>query len=184
MTPRRDSKWWGWGDPAIVPELDDEALATLRERIGELEPWPLAAELEDFELPAAEPLPPALVEAVGEASVFTSTEDRLRHATGCGYADLARLRGGRLDAAPDAVVLPADADGAATRARRSAPPRASPSSPSAAAPASSAGSSRCVGPTASDQPRPGPAARRRGRPALAHRHASAPACAAPRPRRR
>ncbi len=25
----------------------------LRERIGELEPWPLAAALEDFELPAA-----------------------------------------------------------------------------------------------------------------------------------
>ncbi len=33
----------------------------------------------------------------------------LRHATGCGYADLARLRGGRLDAAPDAVLLPQDA---------------------------------------------------------------------------
>ena len=41
--PARDSKWWGWGDPAIAPELDAEALAVLRERIGELEPWPLAA---------------------------------------------------------------------------------------------------------------------------------------------
>ena len=49
--PRRDSKWWGWGDPAIEPELDDEALAALRERIGELEPWPRAAELEGFALP-------------------------------------------------------------------------------------------------------------------------------------
>jgi alkyldihydroxyacetonephosphate synthase len=108
--PRRDSKWWGWGDPAVKPELDGEALATLRERVGELEPWPLAAELERFELPEAQALPQALVEAVGEANVFTDTEDRVRHATGCGYADLARLRGGRLDAAPDAVLLPADAD--------------------------------------------------------------------------
>jgi alkyldihydroxyacetonephosphate synthase len=109
LKPRRDSKWWGWGDPAVEPELDGEAMATLRERVGELEPWPLAAELDRFELPEAEPLPPALIEAVGEVNVFDSSEDRVRHATGCGYADLARLRGGRLDAAPDAVLLPADA---------------------------------------------------------------------------
>ncbi|HET6570796.1 MAG TPA: FAD-binding oxidoreductase, partial [Solirubrobacterales bacterium] len=110
MNPRRDSNWWGWGDPGVEPRLDDAALATLRERVGELEPWPLAAELERFELPAAEPLPRALIDAVGEANVFAGAEDRLRHATGRGYADLARLRGGRLDAAPDAVLLPPDAD--------------------------------------------------------------------------
>lgn len=109
-SPRRDSKWWGWGDPGIEPKLDDEALATLREHVGKLESWPLAAELDGFELPEAQPLPASLVEAVGEANVFTSTEDRVRHATGCGYTDLARLRGGRLEAAPDAVLLPADAD--------------------------------------------------------------------------
>ena len=109
-SPRRDSKWWGWGDPAVEPELDDAALGVLRERIGELEPWPLAAELDRFELPEAEPLPPSLVGAVGEANVFSGVEDRIRHATGCGYADLARLRGGRLDAAPDAVLLPGDAN--------------------------------------------------------------------------
>ncbi len=108
--PRRDSKWWGWGDPSIEPELDGEALAMLRERVGELDETPLAAELDRFELPEAESLPPALVEAVGEGNVFNSAEDRIRHATGCGYADLARLRGGRLEAAPDAVLLPADAD--------------------------------------------------------------------------
>jgi alkyldihydroxyacetonephosphate synthase len=108
--PRRDSKWWGWGDPAVEPELDEAALATLRERIGELEAAPLVADLEEFELPEAQPLPPALIEAAGEDAVFAGTEDRVRHATGCGYADLARLRGGRLDAAPDAVLLPADSD--------------------------------------------------------------------------
>jgi alkyldihydroxyacetonephosphate synthase len=110
MTPRRDSKWWGWGDPAVAPALDDEALGVLRERIGELEPWPLAASLENFALPAAEALPAALTEAVGAASVFTSQEDRLRHASGRGYADLARMRRGSLDAAPDAVVMPPDAE--------------------------------------------------------------------------
>jgi alkyldihydroxyacetonephosphate synthase len=110
VTPRRDSKWWGWGDPAIEPGLDAEALAVLRERIGELEPWPLAGSLEEFPLPAAQPLPPALTEAVGSGAVFASAEDRLRHATGCGFVDLARLRSARLEGAPDAVVMPPDAD--------------------------------------------------------------------------
>ncbi|HYG95707.1 MAG TPA: FAD-binding oxidoreductase [Solirubrobacterales bacterium] len=109
MRPRRDAKWWGWGDPSIEPELDAAALAVLRERIGELEPWPLARALEQVELPGAEPLPQALVEAVGEENVFTADEDRLRHATGRGYVDLARLRNGALEAAPDAVAMPADA---------------------------------------------------------------------------
>jgi alkyldihydroxyacetonephosphate synthase len=108
--PRRDSNWWGWGDPAISPELDAEALAVLRERIGELEPWPLERRLEDFGLPEAEPLPAALADVVGSEATFTGHEDRLRHARGSGYADLARMRGGGLDAAPDAVVMPADAD--------------------------------------------------------------------------
>jgi alkyldihydroxyacetonephosphate synthase len=108
--PRRDSKWWGWGDPSGAPELDRAALATLRERVGELRPSPRVAELEDFELPEAEPLPQALIDAVGEENVFSGAEDRIRHATGCGYADLARLRSGRLEGAPDAVLLPGDAD--------------------------------------------------------------------------
>jgi alkyldihydroxyacetonephosphate synthase len=110
MTPRRDSKWWGWGDPTNEPELDPAAQGVLRERIGDLEPWPLAAELDRFDLPEAQPLPQKLIDAVGEANVFTGAEDRIRHATGCGYADLARLRCGQLEAAPDAVLLPGDAD--------------------------------------------------------------------------
>jgi alkyldihydroxyacetonephosphate synthase len=93
----------------IVPELDGPALETLRERIGELRPASPLPELAGFDLPLAEALPPALIEAVGEENVFTAAEDRLRHAAGCGYVDLARLRSGKLDAAPDAVVLPADA---------------------------------------------------------------------------
>ena len=104
MTPRRDAKWWGWGDPSAAPTLDDEALRVLRERIGEPEAWPLARGLEEFELPGA------LVEAAGEENVFSGDEDRLRHATGRGYADLARMRNGALEAAPDAVVMPPDVE--------------------------------------------------------------------------
>lgn len=107
--PRRDAKWWGWGDPGVAPTLDDEALGALRERIGELEGWPLARSLEGFGLPAAQGLPRALVEAVGEENVFVGDEDRLRHAVGRGYVDLARLRNGALEAAPDAVLLPRSA---------------------------------------------------------------------------
>jgi alkyldihydroxyacetonephosphate synthase len=94
----------------VEPSLDSEALAVLRERIGELDPWPLARALEDFQLPPAEALPQAVIDAVGEANVFAGDEDRLRHATGCGYADLARLRSGALEGAPDAVLVPADAE--------------------------------------------------------------------------
>ena len=110
MKPRKDAKWWGWGDPSVEPGLDDAALGVLRERIGELEPWPLARSLEEIQLPASEPLPAALVEAVGEENVFRGDEDRLRHATGRGYVDLARLRNGALEAAPDAVVMPPEAE--------------------------------------------------------------------------
>ena len=108
--PRRDSNWWGWGDPSVSPELDAEALGVLRERIGELEAWPLARSLENFELPPVESLPAALTDAVGAVNVFSSKEDRLRHASGRGYVDLARMRAGTLAAAPDAVVMPADAE--------------------------------------------------------------------------
>jgi alkyldihydroxyacetonephosphate synthase len=110
MTPRRDAKWWGWGDSSVEPHLDEEAQGVLRERIGALDPWPLARELSEVRLPPAEALPQALVEAVGEGNVFTTDEDRLRHSTGSGFVDLARLRNGTLENAPDAVVMPANAE--------------------------------------------------------------------------
>jgi alkyldihydroxyacetonephosphate synthase len=116
--PRRDSKWWGWGDPGVSPELDAEARSALTERIGGLTPSPRPVELDELVLPDPQPLPDALLEAVGAEAVFTSSEDRIRHAAGSGYVDLVRLRGGRLEAAPDAVLLPADA-GAVRRALES-----------------------------------------------------------------
>ena len=168
-SPRRDSKWWGWGDPSIAPELDGPALETLRERIGELRAASPPPELDDFELPPAQALPPALIEAVGEENVFTAAEDRLRHATGCGYVDLARLRSGRLDAAPDAVAAAGRRRRGETRSgalrdggRCGRPLRRWHQR-------GRRGRAAARRPRAPDQPRPGAPARRRGRPPLAHR---------------
>jgi alkyldihydroxyacetonephosphate synthase len=110
-SPRRDAKWWGWGDPAVTPELDGAALATLKERVGDLLPAPRSlSEATQVELPEAEELPATVIEAAGAENVYSSAEDRVRHATGRGYADLARLRSGRLEAAPDAVLLVSDGE--------------------------------------------------------------------------
>ncbi len=91
-------------------------------------------------------------------------EDRVRHAAGKGYADLAGCRSGSLEAAPDAVVLPGDggevgrgARGLRRRGRRGrAVRRRHQRRRRRRAPARRA--------RAPDQPRPGAAAGRRGRP--------------------
>ena len=98
-------KWWGWGDPARRIELGTEALGTLRAELGKAEPAVRPA-LEEVALPAARPVPKAVVDAVGPDAVLSGAEERLRRAAGRGYPDLVRLRSGRLDEAPDAVVLP------------------------------------------------------------------------------
>jgi alkyldihydroxyacetonephosphate synthase len=99
-------KWWGWGDPARRSELGAEALAMLRSELGEAEPAPRAP-LEQVTLPAPEHLPEAIAQVVGQQAVLADREARLRRAAGRGYPDLIRLREGRLDRAPDAVVQPA-----------------------------------------------------------------------------
>jgi alkyldihydroxyacetonephosphate synthase len=102
-------KWWGWGTADRRLPLPDGALAMLRSELGELDPGP-RVELDQVSLPPARPLPAAVVDAAGDA-LATGDEDRIRHAAGRSYPDLVRLRSGRLDAAPDAVALPADAAG-------------------------------------------------------------------------
>jgi alkyldihydroxyacetonephosphate synthase len=106
--PRRDTKWWGWGRRSSSGGLGEGAEKMLVGLFGPLERQSPPA-MSDVRLPAAEPLPGAIEEAVGRDRVFSGEEDRLRHAAGQGYADLVRKRSGRLDAAPDAVVVPADA---------------------------------------------------------------------------
>jgi alkyldihydroxyacetonephosphate synthase len=106
-SPRRDTKWWGWGAAEKRIELSEGAVSLLAELTGGAREAPAPA-LEEVRLPAATPLPAAVTEAVGAEGVFAAPEDRIRHATGQSYPDLVRRRSGRLDEAPDAVLAPSD----------------------------------------------------------------------------
>jgi alkyldihydroxyacetonephosphate synthase len=101
-------KWWGWGDPDKRVSLSEGALAMLRSEVGAAEPAARVG-LEEVALPEPRPLPEAVRAAVDPSSILTAHEQRVRRAAGKSYPDLVRLRSGRLAAAPDAVVMPADA---------------------------------------------------------------------------
>ena len=101
-------KWWGWGDPERRVELPGTAVSAVRAELG------VAADaagepvsIGQVSLPDARPLPDAVRSAAGE--LLDGADDRIRHATGRSYPDLVRLRTGRLDHAPDAVLRPSDA---------------------------------------------------------------------------
>src|SRR5207237_8901912 len=98
----RDTKWWGWGAPDHQPQIDARALKLLGAEIGELASWRRPESIEDLKLPAAEPLPGGIEAAVGAANLLAGHEDRVRHATGSGYVDLARRRSAHLADAPGA----------------------------------------------------------------------------------
>ncbi|MEX0621312.1 MAG: FAD-binding oxidoreductase [Solirubrobacterales bacterium] len=106
MTPelRRDTRWWGWGDPAESTELSVRAERLLAERGIEVSESRRIRPLTEVELPEAEALPGALLDVAGTSNVSTSHEDRLRHSGGQSYADLIERRSGVLSIAPDAVV--------------------------------------------------------------------------------
>jgi alkyldihydroxyacetonephosphate synthase len=111
----------------------------LRDVLGAAEPAERVS-IEQVGLPEARPIPDSVVATVGADAVLDSTEQRIRRAAGKSYPDLVRMREGRLPAAPDAVVMPADRLSSSRRCSRPAPVSASPWSRSAAAPASSAAS--------------------------------------------
>ena len=100
----------GWGDPARRTGLPPHAIGFLRAELGASAPT----------LPAGPPplVPSRLPDdvgrelraAVGPEHVLLDNDSRLLRAAGRSYLDLVRLRSGRPGAAPDAVVLPADAD--------------------------------------------------------------------------
>lgn len=104
-------KWWGWG-------LENERYALadphyfwsfLESKLGPLQQSPRVSSLNDI------PVPPArlaqsdlarLKKICGDESVSTENSDRLVHALGKSYLDLLRIRHGRVEAAPDAVIFP------------------------------------------------------------------------------
>ena len=106
------TKWWGWGTADRRRPVGADALEMLRALVGEPEPSP-PVDLADVQLPEPATLPEAISDAVGVENMLVGDEQRLRRATGMSYPDLIRLRSGRIERAPDAVVLPGDPDAVA-----------------------------------------------------------------------
>ena len=104
-------RWWGWGDPTHPQALPAHALQFLRETVG-VTPRPRppvalgAVHLEPSALSAEAAA--ALREIVGAEGMRDDHGERVLHAAGKGYPDLVRLRAGRPEGAPDAIVRPAD----------------------------------------------------------------------------
>jgi alkyldihydroxyacetonephosphate synthase len=102
-------RWWGWGDPQHPPGLPSHALSWLRDTVGiSATPHPpVALEHVQIDRPS---IPASALEAmreiVGSAYVRDDHLDRVEHAAGRGYPDLIRLRAGRPEGAPDAVLHP------------------------------------------------------------------------------
>jgi len=105
-------RWWGWGVDGHDEPLPADGDALLTAELGmspdRREPPPLEA----LVLPTSALAPgarSALENVVGSAWVRDDHAARVTHAVGRSYPDLVRLRSGRLDVAPDAVLLPGTA---------------------------------------------------------------------------
>jgi alkyldihydroxyacetonephosphate synthase len=110
-TPRM--RWWGWGTDGHDPAVPDGLDALLRAELGVDGRATPPVALDEVRLPEpalAGEARAALEAVVGASFVRDDRATRIAHATGRSYPDLFRLRSGDIECAPDAVVLPADAD--------------------------------------------------------------------------
>jgi alkyldihydroxyacetonephosphate synthase len=102
-------RWWGWGDAERARALPAHALSYLRNAVG-VAPAPRApVALDAVSLPASmlDGATLARLRAIaGREHVRDDRVERIVHAAGKGYPDLVRLRTGRPQAAPDAVLYP------------------------------------------------------------------------------
>ena len=102
-------RWWGWGEDGHASVLPAHARAFLDEHVGTAAaPRPPVA-LEQVAIQASalgESARAELASIVGTEHVREQHGERVLHAAGKGYADLVRLRAGRPEGAPDAVVYP------------------------------------------------------------------------------
>ncbi|HEY2217679.1 MAG TPA: FAD-binding oxidoreductase, partial [Solirubrobacteraceae bacterium] len=106
-------RWWGWGDPAHPPGLPPHALTFLADTVGLPARARPPVALASVELQASslrDSTLDALRAIVGSEHVRDDHAERVLHAAGKGYPDLVRMREGKPAGAPDAVVLPADAE--------------------------------------------------------------------------
>jgi alkyldihydroxyacetonephosphate synthase len=108
---RREQVFWGWGEPGAGPAMSSHAPEFLRGELGidgGVVSTPVA--LEDVRLrePALDVAPLAAI--VGDDGVRTDRATRVLRCRGKSYLDLLAQRAGDCEAAPDAVVAPADHD--------------------------------------------------------------------------
>jgi alkyldihydroxyacetonephosphate synthase len=106
-------RWWGWGDPAHPPVLPAHALGFLRETIGltsQARPPVALGQVRLAPAATSEVTLAALRAIVGAEHVHDGHAQRVLHAAGKGYPDLVRVRAGKPEGAPDAVVYPAEHD--------------------------------------------------------------------------
>jgi len=103
------NEWTAWGE--TKPELPARMQALLHKELGKTSPVTAVA-IGDARLPGSV-LPDAAAADLGRIvaaeHVRTDAESRARHAGGQAYAEIIRRRTGDAGAAPDAVVLPANA---------------------------------------------------------------------------
>jgi alkyldihydroxyacetonephosphate synthase len=105
---RRDTRWWGWGDPDEPTSLPAGARRLLEGRGIETAPGGGRPELDRVRLPEPAKLPDPVIEAAGRVNVSTTHEDRVRHSGGQSYLDLIERRSGEIAFAPDAVIAIGD----------------------------------------------------------------------------
>lgn len=110
----RAVKWWGWGweDHALPLESRPVLWKLLCDKL-QVPPNLVRAvvPLDQIGVPPSLLSPTDLTELeslVGEENVAIDNAARITHAFGKGYKDLVRLRAGRVERAPDAVVYPPD----------------------------------------------------------------------------
>jgi len=116
---RDQLRWNGWGWKHESFDLSDARrkalMQALTTRFGvALTPMPPAVPIEAVVIPPSrldDAARAALESAVGKEHVRIDTAERAYHAAGKSFADLLRIRSGKLERAPDAVVYPTDADG-------------------------------------------------------------------------
>ena len=108
MEPRRDVRWWGWGDPSVGTGIDGRTRELLESRGIPISEPAEPPDLEAVVIPEPSELPAAVLDVTGPDALFTDHESRVRHANGHSLADLLARRSGTLEWAPDAVVVPRD----------------------------------------------------------------------------
>jgi alkyldihydroxyacetonephosphate synthase len=111
MLPEPPMRWDGWGDPDRVTELSPAQLALVHDLLkvsaADVDAVPRAeVRLRPSALSAEDRA--ALAAVVGDQWVSTEDGDRLPRAGGKSTVDLLRRKSRAEQAAPDAVVLPAD----------------------------------------------------------------------------